>query len=318
MSAPRAETAGLGAPWRGGSRSTGRGSSADDDVGEDAGSVIVVPPRQCRVKIDGSTVPCPTGQPAIRHVAAVQRAVAVLDALAGEPELGTNEIARRTGINASTVSRLLSTLAEAGLVDHDADAGAIGWGSGSCTSATPSSPASTSRDRARSSSPFPGDGRDRDVVGARRAPGDYRRLRSEPGVRAERRSAPAGRASRTRPSARSISRSVASFQTARLKSSPNTITDRARLTAEIVQATERGWAQVTGEREEDLNASCCTRSGQPRRADHDPRRPGAGRPVRRHRDGDGDRPAARTGGAHLRGGGLRARSHHPLEPDRRA
>ncbi len=78
-----------------------------------------------------------TGQPAIRHVAAVQRAVAVLDALAGvigDPddggpaapvatELGTNEIARRTGINASTVSRLLATLADAGLVEHVAGTG---------------------------------------------------------------------------------------------------------------------------------------------------------------------------------------------------
>jgi IclR family acetate operon transcriptional repressor len=77
-----------------------------------------------------------TGQPAIRHVAAVQRAVAVLDALAtGEPDeagngevgravdLGTNEIARRTGINASTVSRLLATLADAGLVEHVAGSG---------------------------------------------------------------------------------------------------------------------------------------------------------------------------------------------------
>jgi DNA-binding IclR family transcriptional regulator len=65
-----------------------------------------------------------TGQPAIRHVASVQRAVAVLDALAdAEPDLGTNEIARRTGINASTVSRLLATLADGGLVDHDAFTG---------------------------------------------------------------------------------------------------------------------------------------------------------------------------------------------------
>jgi IclR family acetate operon transcriptional repressor len=49
----------------------------------------------------------------------VQRAVAVLDALAeGGAELGTNEIARRTGINASTISRLLSTLTDTGLVQH--------------------------------------------------------------------------------------------------------------------------------------------------------------------------------------------------------
>src|SRR5690242_3391500 len=60
-----------------------------------------------------------TGQPAVRHVGAVERAIAVLDALSdGSAELGTNEIARRTGINASTVSRLLATLARARLVEH--------------------------------------------------------------------------------------------------------------------------------------------------------------------------------------------------------
>lgn len=60
-----------------------------------------------------------TGQPAERHVAAVERAIAVLDALSdGSAELGTNEIARRTGINASTVSRLLATLASARIVEH--------------------------------------------------------------------------------------------------------------------------------------------------------------------------------------------------------
>ena len=65
-----------------------------------------------------------TGQPAVRHVAAVDRALAVLDALSdGSPELGTNEIARRTGINASTVSRLLATLANRGLVEHVAATG---------------------------------------------------------------------------------------------------------------------------------------------------------------------------------------------------
>ena len=43
----------------------------------------------------------------------------MLDVLAGPAaELGTNEIARRTGINASTVSRLLATLADAGFVEQ--------------------------------------------------------------------------------------------------------------------------------------------------------------------------------------------------------
>ena len=59
-----------------------------------------------------------TGQPAVRHVAAVERAFTVLDALADGGELGTNEIARRTGINASTVSRLLATLAASRYVEH--------------------------------------------------------------------------------------------------------------------------------------------------------------------------------------------------------
>ena len=60
----------------------------------------------------------------MRRVAAVERALAVLDALSdGNVELGTNEIARRTGINASTVSRLLATLAGAGIVEHVPETG---------------------------------------------------------------------------------------------------------------------------------------------------------------------------------------------------
>ena len=64
-----------------------------------------------------------TGQPAVRHVASVERAFGVLDALSDGGELGTNEIARRTGINASTVSRLLATLASARFVEHVAESG---------------------------------------------------------------------------------------------------------------------------------------------------------------------------------------------------
>jgi DNA-binding IclR family transcriptional regulator len=59
-----------------------------------------------------------TGKPATRRVAAVERASAVIDALADGGELGTNEIARRTGLHPSSVSRLLSTLADSGLVGH--------------------------------------------------------------------------------------------------------------------------------------------------------------------------------------------------------
>ncbi len=59
-----------------------------------------------------------TGRPASRHVAAVARAIALLDALENGDELGTNDLGRRTGLNASTVSRLLGTLVAAGLVEH--------------------------------------------------------------------------------------------------------------------------------------------------------------------------------------------------------
>jgi IclR family acetate operon transcriptional repressor len=65
-----------------------------------------------------------TGSPATRHLAAVERATAVLDALGTTTaDMGTNELARATGINASTVSRLLATLAAAGYVEHVADTG---------------------------------------------------------------------------------------------------------------------------------------------------------------------------------------------------
>ena len=65
-----------------------------------------------------------TGKPAVRRVAAVERSLRVLEALADAGgELGTNELARRTGVNASSVSRLLATLAGGGYVEHDEKSG---------------------------------------------------------------------------------------------------------------------------------------------------------------------------------------------------
>jgi DNA-binding IclR family transcriptional regulator len=62
--------------------------------------------------------------PESRRLGAAQRVTAVLDAL-GEAsgELGTNELARSTGINPSTVSRLLGTLVDAGYVEHVGSSG---------------------------------------------------------------------------------------------------------------------------------------------------------------------------------------------------
>ena len=58
-----------------------------------------------------------TAQTGRRSVGSVARAIALLDALAAsDAGLGVNELARRIGVNASTASRLLATLQEAGLV----------------------------------------------------------------------------------------------------------------------------------------------------------------------------------------------------------
>jgi DNA-binding IclR family transcriptional regulator len=58
-----------------------------------------------------------TGQASQGRVASSARSVALLDALADAGALGTNELARRTGMSASTASRQLGTLLEGGLIE---------------------------------------------------------------------------------------------------------------------------------------------------------------------------------------------------------
>ena len=66
----------------------------------------------------------PTGRPAERKLEAVERAMRVLDAFLELPgEVGTNELSRRTQINASTVSRLLATLVAGGYVEYVSETG---------------------------------------------------------------------------------------------------------------------------------------------------------------------------------------------------
>jgi len=64
-----------------------------------------------------------TGQASRGRIGSANRALEVLSALEAGGELGTNEIARRTGMSASTVSRQLGTLASGGLVEFDAGSG---------------------------------------------------------------------------------------------------------------------------------------------------------------------------------------------------
>ena len=99
-------------------------AGTDDDETGRSGYHVELPPGQRRVKneqMEGITAR--TGQPAVRHVAAVERAFAVIDALAdGRSSARTRSRAAR-GINASTVSRLLATLAAARFVEHVPETG---------------------------------------------------------------------------------------------------------------------------------------------------------------------------------------------------
>jgi IclR family acetate operon transcriptional repressor len=66
--------------------------------------------------------------PSRERVVASQRALAILDLLAAEGPLGTNEIARRLGTAASTASRQLGTLVESGYAERDPRTGAYRLG----------------------------------------------------------------------------------------------------------------------------------------------------------------------------------------------
>jgi DNA-binding IclR family transcriptional regulator len=200
-----------------------------------------------------------TGQPALRHVAAVERAFTVLDALAdGSVELGTNEIARRTGINASTVSRLLATLAHAGFVEHVAETGRYRLGirllelgnavlarldlrdvAGPHLAALVEETGET----ATLSAPSEHDAVTIDFVQSDSSVQSVARL---------------GRPSVAHATA--VGKTMLAFGRAELPRGPltaytdRTITDRELLAAEIARVRESGLAEALGEREDDLNA----------------------------------------------------------------
>lgn len=200
-----------------------------------------------------------TGQPALRHVASVERAFAVLDALAdGDGELGTNEIARRTGINPSTVSRLLATLAGAGFVEHVAESGRYRLGLrllqlGNAVLARldlrevarPHLQAlvEATGETATLSAPGEHDAVTVDFVQSASSVQSVARL-GRPSV---------GHAT-------AVGKVLLAFGDAELPPGPlvaftkRTVTDRAAVLAEIERVRAQGWAQAVGEREDDLNA----------------------------------------------------------------
>ena len=197
-----------------------------------------------------------TGRPATRQVAAVQRAIAILDELAAaRGELGTNEIARRTGINVSTISRILATLAGGGLVDHVPSTGRyrIGTGIVRLAGAVELDVRSLARPHLEELA------RHLEETATLSVPGEHEAFtldfaQSPLSVRSV---AEVGRTSIAHATA------VGKVFLAHGGTPPRgpltaytkrTIVDLSVLDAELAAVRNRGWAQAVGEREEDLNA----------------------------------------------------------------
>jgi DNA-binding IclR family transcriptional regulator len=199
-----------------------------------------------------------TGEPAARHVAAVERALTVLDALAGGGEVGTNELARRTRINASTVSRLLATLAAHGLVEHVPETGRYRLGLrllqlGNAVLgrldlrrvARPQLEALVAETGETATLSAPGE---RDAITV-----DF--VQSEASVQSVAR---VGRPSIAHATA--TGKVLLAFGAVELPKppfevfTPRTITDSRALEREIQRVRKRGYAESVGEREEELNA----------------------------------------------------------------
>ncbi len=199
-----------------------------------------------------------TRQPSTRRIGAAERAFAVLDTLADAGELGTNEIARRTGMTPSTVSRQLGTLAASGLVERVAASGRYRLGLRIVHLANALLARLDVREVARphlvalveatgetATLSVPGD---EDAITVDFVPGTHQ---VQPVSRL-------GRPSIAH--ATSAGKVMLAFSGRELPEgplrayTPATITDMQVLAAEIAAVRERGWARAVGEREPDLTA----------------------------------------------------------------
>ena len=199
-----------------------------------------------------------TGLPASRHVEAVARAVAILNELAiARGELGTSDLARRTGINVSTVSRILATLADGRLVEHVSSTGRYRLGLGVVRLANALHGDRDIRSLAR---PYLSE-----VVGLLHetatlsVPGEHEAVtldfvQSPLTVRSV---AEVGRTSVAHATAvgKVFLAHGGTLPGAELTAfTRRTIVDRGELEAEVARVRVRGWAQALGEREADMNA----------------------------------------------------------------
>lgn len=199
--------------------------------------------------------------PGNRPLSTVERAVAVLRVLADvRDDLGNNEIARRTGINPSTVSRLLGTLAAEGMVHRVPDTGRFRLGP---LLVELGNAALTSVDLHELARPH--------LVALTEATGETATLsvaddetvttvdfvQSPLSVRSV---AQLGRPSVTYATAtgKVFLAHGGSVPDGPLRPFTNrTITDVDALAADLDRTRKRGWAQAVGEREDDLNAVAC-------------------------------------------------------------
>ncbi len=193
-----------------------------------------------------------------RPVVTVERAVAVLRELAeSSGDLGNNEIARRTGINASTVSRLLATLAKDELICRVPETGRFRLGPRLIELGNAALARVDLRQLARPH-----------LVALTEATGETATLsvpddhstitvdfvQSPSSVRSV---AQVGRPAITHATATG---KIFLAHRGCLPTGPlpaftqRTITDGSVLAAEVTRARDRGWAQAVGEREHDLNA----------------------------------------------------------------
>jgi DNA-binding IclR family transcriptional regulator len=197
----------------------------------------------------------PTG----RRVAAVERAIAVLDELARESaELGTNELARRIGVNPSTASRLLSTLEAGRLVEHVPASGRYRLGLRLLELGNAALARLDVRTVARvelehlaeetgetATLSVPGE---RDAVTV-----DF--VQSAASVQSVARLGRPSVAHATAAGKILLAFGDVPLPTGRLERfTPRTLTDARKLAAELERVRAQGWAEAAGERERDLNA----------------------------------------------------------------
>lgn len=199
-----------------------------------------------------------TRTPEGRRIAAVERAAAALDLLAGQEELGTNDLARRIGVNPSTASRLLATLEAARLVERVPATGRyrlglrlLELGNAAVVRldvrkvARPHLETLVEETGETATLSVPGE---RDAVTV-----DF--VQSGSSVQSVAR---LGRPSVAHATA--TGKVLLAFADLSLAPGPlerftrRTVTDRRKLAAEVERVREQGWAEAAGERETDLNA----------------------------------------------------------------